>query len=132
MFKKYLTLILAVLIINIFLSSSAFAGTKEEKANKLAEKVKVNISKLGTGKDSRVEMKLKDGTKLKGYFNQINETSFVVVDEKTGASSEVPYSSAKQVKGKNLSTGAKIAIGIAIGAAIFLIVVFVLGPKFAQ
>ncbi len=95
MFKQYLTLILAVLVLNLSFSAAAFAGTKEEKVAKHADKVKTNITKFGTGKDARIEVKLRDNTKLKGYVSQINETGFVVVDDKTGSANEVPYSNAK-------------------------------------
>jgi sensor histidine kinase regulating citrate/malate metabolism len=114
MFKKYLTLILAVLVINLSFSATAFAGTTVEKIAKQSEKVKANIARLGTGKDARVEIKLRDNTKLKGYVSQINENNFVVVNDKTGNASEVPYANAKQVKGNNLSTGVKIAIGVVV------------------
>ncbi len=123
MFKKYLVLGLTVLVINLFLSPTVFAGTAGEKESKLAEKVKTNIAKLGTGKDAQVEIKLRDKTKLKGYISELKESSFVVVDAKTGNASEVPYSNAKQVKGNNLSTGVKIAIGIGIFLAVILILV---------
>lgn len=122
MFKKYLTLILTILVINLSLSASAFADTKEEKAAKFAEKVKTSVSRLGTGKDARVEVKLRDRTKLKGYISQINENSFVVVDDKTGNAAEIPYPNAKQVKGNNLSTGAKIAIGVGIAVVVLFII----------
>ena len=114
MFKKYLTLILTVLVINLSLSASAFAETKGEKEAKFAAKIKTNITKLGKGTDARIEVKLRDNTKLKGYVSQINENSFTVVDAKSGYASEVPYSQAKQVKGSNLATGYKIAIGVAV------------------
>ena len=123
MFKKYLVLGLTVLIINLSLSVSVFAETKVEKDAKFADKVKMNITKLGTGKDARVEVKLRDKTKLKGYISQINENGFVVVDEKTGAATEISYSNAKQVKGNNLSTGIKIAIGVGILLAVMFILV---------
>lgn len=124
MFKKYLTLILTVLVINLSLCNSVFAVTiNEEKAAKLAARVKASIAELGAGKDSTVEVKLRDKTKLKGYVGQINEDSFILVDAKTGASSEIPYSQAKQVKGNNLSSGVKIAIGI----GLVLVVVFLIG-----
>ena len=90
MFKKYLTLILTVFVVNLSLSASVFAETSKEA--KHAEKVKVNITKLGTGKDARVEVKLRDKTKLKGYVSEINENNFVVVEDKMGASNEVAYS----------------------------------------
>ena len=108
MFKKYLTFALTFLVLNLSLSSVAFAETKEEKAAKFTEKVKVNVTKLGIGPDARVEVKLKDGKKLKGYISQINDESFTVVEDKTGNITEVPYPNAKQVKGrsKDLSTNA--------------------------
>ena len=113
MLKQYLTVILAVLVINLSFGGRALAETpKETKAAKHAAKVKTNIAKLGTGKDAKIMVKLKDGTKLKGYVSQINETSFVVTNEVTGVETEVPYPNAKQVRGHNLSKGAKIVIGV--------------------
>lgn len=125
MFKKYLTLILTFLILNLSLSAVAFAETKAEKEAKFADKVKVNVTKLGTGTEAKIQVKLKDGTKLKGYVSQINENSFVVTDEKTGVATEIPYPNAKQVKGNNLSTGAKIAIGIAIGFGLAILLAYI-------
>jgi hypothetical protein len=66
MFKKYLTLILTILVINLSLSSVAFADTKIEKEAKFAQKVKSEITKLGTGTEAKIQVNLKDGTKLKG------------------------------------------------------------------
>ncbi|HXT62958.1 MAG TPA: hypothetical protein VN696_07980 [Pyrinomonadaceae bacterium] len=68
--------------------------------------------KLGTGTAARVEVKLRDKTKLRGYVEQVADDHFVVVDEKTGATTTVAYPQVKQVQGNNLSTGAKIAIGV--------------------
>lgn len=122
MLKKYLSLALLVLVINLAFGATAFANTKEDKDANFTEKVKTNITKLGTGKDARVEIKLRDKTKLKGYVSEINENDFVVVNDKTGAATVVPYSNAKQVKGNNLSTGVTIVIVIAIVLAIAAIV----------
>ncbi|MGI8468137.1 MAG: hypothetical protein ACR2N3_06770 [Pyrinomonadaceae bacterium] len=127
MLKKYLTLIIAILVINLSFGATAFAETKAEKTAKFAEKVKANIAKLGTGKDAKIAVKLKDGTKLKGYVSQINENSFVVVDEKTGSATEVPYPNAKQVKCNNLSNGAKVAIAVGILAAVILFTIYARG-----
>lgn len=126
MFKKYLTLFITIFVINLSLGASVFAKDSSDKEAEFAEKVKVNITKLGTGIDAKVKLKLKDGTKLKGYISQINADSFVVVNEKSGAISEVSYSSPKQVKGNNLSGGVALAIGIGLIAA-FVIIIFVAG-----
>ncbi|HRH44898.1 MAG TPA: hypothetical protein PKY82_24890 [Pyrinomonadaceae bacterium] len=125
MFKKYLSLFLTVLVINLSFSSVAFADTKIEKDAKFAQKVKTEITKLGTGTEAKIQVKLKDGTKLKGYISNIGEESFSVTDEKTGASTEVPYPNAKQVKGNNLSTGAKVAIVVGVIVALSFLIVAV-------
>lgn len=127
MFKKYLSLFLTVLVINLSFSSVAFADTKIEKDAKFAQKVKTEITKLGTGTEAKIQVKLKDGTKLKGYVSNIGEESFSVTDEKTGASTEVPYPNAKQIKGNNLNKGIKIAIGVGIAIAVIFVVGYALG-----
>jgi small nuclear ribonucleoprotein (snRNP)-like protein len=126
MFKKYLSSALIILLINLAFGTTAFAGTKADKEAKFAAKVKNELAKLGAGTDARVEVKLRDKTKLKGYISQINENSFVVVEDNTNTPTEVSYSQTKQVKGNNLSTGAKIAIGVGIGVAVVFVVLFLL------
>jgi hypothetical protein len=114
MFKKVLSLVLVGFLLNATGVRVAYAGSKEEKEARFAEKVKEGISKLGTGAGARIEVKLRDKTKLKGYVSEAGEDSFVIVDEKTGASATVTYAQVKQVKGNNLSKGAKIAIGVGV------------------
>jgi preprotein translocase subunit SecF len=114
MFKKVLSWVLIGFLLSVTGASSAYAGSKEEKEVRFAEKVKEGISKLGTGAEARIEVKLRDKTKLKGYVSEAGEDSFVIVDEKTGATSTVTYPQVKQVKGNNLSKGAKIAIGVGV------------------
>ena len=124
MFKKTLVLGLCVVFLNFFFTTSAFAGTKEEKDAKFAAKVKSNIQKLGQGKDARVQGKLKNGTKLKGYVSQVNDDGFLVMNDVTGSATEVLYSQTKQIKGNNLSNGVWIAIGVGILVAIVAFIYF--------
>ncbi len=123
MFKKYLTLALAILVVNLSLGVSVFADGKADKEARFAEKVKASVARLGTGENARVEVKLKDGAKLKGYVSEIGDTGFVVTNAETKTATPVSYSNAKQVKGNNLSEGVKIAIGIGLIAAFIAIVV---------
>jgi hypothetical protein len=111
MFKKILCVIVAGVLLSVAGVTPAYAGSKEDR---LAEKVKEGIGKLGTGPAARIEVKLLDKTKLKGYVSEAGEQSFVIVDEKTGATSTVPYSQVQQAKGNNLSKAAKIAIGVGV------------------
>lgn len=120
MSKKLLVLIIVGLVLNLsFLNSTALASSKEEK---LTAKVKSGINKLGIGKDSKVSVKLKDSTKIKGYISEISEDGFTVVDEKTSLEETISFPSVKQVKGNNLSKGAKIAIGIGIAIAVIILI----------
>lgn len=122
MLQKTLSMLLAILLINLVVMPSVFANdTKTEKEAKFAEKVKTEIAKLGVGTDSKVQVKLKDGTKLKGYISEINDEGFILTDA-NGKSTPVPYSKAKQVKGNNLNKG----IIIAIGFAAFIVILFVI------
>jgi hypothetical protein len=68
---------------------------------------------LGTGKRARVEIKLKDNTKLKGYIGAIAEEQFTVVDPKGGTVMPVPYNQVQQIKNTNRS--GVYALGFAAG-----------------
>jgi hypothetical protein len=83
-----------------------------------AEKVKTAIAKLGTGFAARVDLRLKDKTKHKGYVREATEEYFVVVDDDTGAPTQVAYSQVKQIKGKNKLNWDKIIAGVFVGALI--------------
>ena len=113
MFKKLMTIALAILLVQVTCASTAvMASTRAEKDAQLADKIKTGIAKLGTGRQALVKVKLRDGTKLAGYISEANENSFVIVDAKTGISTTVGYPSVTQVKGNNLSSGVWLAIGI--------------------
>ena len=126
MFKNFLSVVLVGLLINIANISSARAASSDDKQARFVAQVKESIAKLGTGVDARVEVKLRDNTKLKGYVFEPAEDSFIIVNAKTDMPVTVAYSQVRQVKGHNLSTGAKtaIGIGIAVGVLAVLLLVF--------
>ena len=124
--KKLLTMIVAGLVLSAVSVRPVWASSNVEKEVRFAGKVKTGIEKIGSGRDTRIEVKLRDKTRLKGYVSEIGETEFVVTDAKTGASNKVAYANVAQVKGNNLSTGAKIAIGIGIGVGLTILVVLLI------
>jgi hypothetical protein len=128
MSKKLLAVAIAALVLNLVCVSSASAKPSADKDAQFAAKVKAGVLKLGTGPAARVEIKLRDGTKLKGYVTEALDDRFVVVDGRTGASRDVPYPQVKQAKGNNLSTGVTIAIVV----GIILVVGTILGIAFAR
>lgn len=129
MFRKLVTLVLVATVMNLAGVRLAYAESKEEKQARFAEKIKANVLKLGTGESTRVKVKLRDQAKLEGFISDAGADTFTVTDRKTGATTTVAYLQVKSVQGNNLSTGAKIAIGVGIAATIiFIILWFTTGP----
>ena len=121
MFKNLITLVLVGLLFSTTAVNFAYADTKSDKEARFAEKVKKGIAQIGTGESARIEVKLRDNTKVKGYIKEAGETSFTVVNPATNVETIVTYPNTKQVRGNNLSTGAKVAIGLAILAGVLAI-----------
>jgi len=123
MSKRIVALVLVWVLFNLAGVIVAHADSKEEKQALFAEKVKASVLKLGTGETAQVKVQLRDKTKLEGYISAADEDGFTVTNSKTGVATSVVYPQVKSVKGNNLSTGAKIAIGIGI-AAVILVLIF--------
>ncbi|MGH9949703.1 MAG: hypothetical protein ACRD6X_21250 [Pyrinomonadaceae bacterium] len=122
MLMRVLWFTLSLLFLNLAITPSILASGNSEKEAKFAEKVKLNIRKLGTGKDTNVKLKLRDGTKIKGYVTEVSDEEFVVVESNTGQTVTVSYTSVKQVRGNNLSTGVTILIGIGVLILVIILV----------
>lgn len=114
MIIKVGTSFLALIILSLGLGLPIMASVPDAKTDRHAENVRVKLARLGTGKEARVEIKLRDKTKLKGYIQQLGPETFTVIDDRNGVQTEVAYGNAKQVRGNNLSTGAKVAIAVGI------------------
>jgi preprotein translocase subunit SecF len=122
MLKKICSAILAALLLQAA-AAPAFANANPKKEAERAEKVQAQLSKLGTGRDALVRVELRDKTKLEGYVSEAGADTFTVTDAK-GNATAVPYHQVKKAQGNNLSTGAKIAIGASVAAAVVLIVLY--------
>ena len=121
MLKRFLTYALIAIFIHVTSARPLLAHSLVKKETPSVEKIKKSIDKLGVGEKARTTVKLKDGRKFKGYIYQTNENDFVLV-EKSGQKITIAYADVAGVKGKNLSTGTKIAIGVGIGAATTIII----------
>jgi len=121
MIRRLISLVVSNALVLFLCAGTSTANSREEKEAKLAADVKSKIIKLGTGSAARIEVKLRDKTKIKGYVQEIAEDHFVVVDSRTGAVTTVAYSQVRQIKGNNFSTGAKIAITLVIIGVLFAI-----------
>lgn len=129
--KKYLSIALSVLMLHAFSFAPLASETPRDKAKKamLASEVKAGVAQLGTGTSARVRVVLYDKTRYHGYITEIAEDHFVVADAKTGATAPIAYPEVKGIKGNNLSTGAKIGIGVAIVAAVGIIAAIIMSKN---
>lgn len=116
MIKKCLSFALVCLLLLSAGSSFVSAQTKTDDSASIVAKVKADVAKRGTGEDKRLEVKMLDGTKRKGYVSQAGEDSFTLVDSKTKQAVPIAYGDVAAVKNR-ASKGDKIALGIIGGAA---------------
>jgi hypothetical protein len=121
MLKRTFALLLVTLLsVGTFGLRAAHAQTAVDAS----EQARASVARAGVGRKARVEVKLRDNTKLKGYVSDAGADSFTVTDARTGAARAVSYSDVAQVKrqGGGLSTSTKALIwgGVAVGAAITL------------
>ncbi len=66
--------------------------------NSEAEKARAKVEKMGVGQNARVEVRLRDNTRLKGYISHAGEDSFTVMDSKMGTAQTLAYTDVAQVK----------------------------------
>jgi sRNA-binding regulator protein Hfq len=123
MLKKFLsaTMLVAMLLFtNLQLINGQTSGGNNAAT---VEKIKANVTKRGKGEKARVNVKMLNGTKLKGFISQAGDDSFTVTDSKTKQTNTLAYSDVAQVKGSGLSTGTKILVGVGVAITAVVLVV---------
>ncbi len=82
------------------------------------EKVRAKVQILSASKDSQVEVKFRDKTKVKGYIVSVEPVSFTLKDSKDGKSQSISYSEVDSVaKASGISTKTWLIVaGVAAGA----------------
>jgi hypothetical protein len=98
------------------------AGAQSQEATRSAEKARATVQKLGVDAQRRVEVKLNDGTKLKGSISAAGDDTFTLTDAKTGAPRAVAYVDVAGVKksGGGLSVRTWVIIGAAVATAVIV------------
>jgi hypothetical protein len=121
MLKKYVSLVLVLLLTNVFLVVPAQARTRTVKQEQTVEEIKIKVAKLGVGAKARATVRMKDGTKIKGYITEARDNNFVMRDRKTNEPHVINYADvAKVEKNSGHSTARNLALGIGIGAGAVL------------
>jgi small nuclear ribonucleoprotein (snRNP)-like protein len=82
-------------------------------------KAKTEVVDRLNKKETRVKVKLRNGSEVKGRITQTGENSFTLTDEKTGSHSDIVYADVLNVEGRGMSKKKKTFIAIGVGAAVF-------------
>jgi hypothetical protein len=122
MVRKMVTVLLLVLLAQLCSICPSIAAGKTRNDLNGPEKIKAQIVKIGTGDQARVDVKLKDGTKVRGNVERIDADGFVLKNFIEGSSTSITFASVKKVeenRKSGRSLGKAVAIGAGIGAGIF-------------
>ena len=121
MLRRIPSIMLAVVVMCTALGFHV-VGVRAAGDAQTVEQVRAQVAQIGVGEKARVEIKLRDNTKLKGYVSTAGADSFTVTEAKTGAQKTVAYADVAQVK-KPAGGLSPLAWGIIGGAAVAAIVV---------
>ena len=123
MLKTHVSLFVAVVLLFSAVPQSAVARQSGSQAPTV-EAVKSKIARMGLGAKAKATIRLKNGTKVKGYVAQAGDDDFVMRDRKTDAPTTILYTDVLKVEdNKGHSTARNIAIGVAVGVGAVLAII---------
>ena len=116
MIKKLLGVALSV-----FIAAASFGlpATAMAQSSAGIEKIRADVQVLSASKDSQVEVKFRDKTKVKGYIVSVEPVSFTIKDPKDGSLQPINYSEVDSVSKASNGISTKtwlIVAGVAAGA----------------
>jgi len=121
--KTHLAIALSLIITAL---SFGLPVTATAQSTTEIDKIRAKVQTLSTSKDSQVEVKFRDRTKLKGYIDSVEPVSFTLRDAKTGTSQSIAYSEVDSISkaGSGISTKTWLILGgVAAGAVTTWLVV---------
>jgi len=111
--KKHLTIALLVI-----LTAASWLPVMAQSTAEI-QKIRAKVQTLATSKDSQVQVKFRDKTKLKGYIESVDPVSFFLRDSKNGTTQSIAYSEVESVSKASDGVSTKtwlILGGVAAGA----------------
>jgi sRNA-binding regulator protein Hfq len=114
--KRTLTTLCLALAIVVSLFEPA---ARAQSTLNVETKTKTEVVDRLNKKETRVKVRLRNGSELKGRITQSGDNSFTLTDEKTGDKSDIAYADVIRVEGRGMSKKKKMFIAIGAGAAVF-------------
>lgn len=115
--RKHIAVALSVVITAL---SLALPTPVSAQSDVETEKVRAKVQILSASRDSQVEVKFRDKTKVKGYITAVEPVSFTLKDGKSGTSQSIAYSEVASVSKASGGVSTKtwlILGGVAAGVA---------------
>jgi hypothetical protein len=123
--KRCVAVILICVLFSLtMLPEEAYSESQTEI--ELGQKVRRAVLELGIGPRATIRVTLRDKTKLSGSISVAGLDTFTIIDSKSRAAVPIAYTEVSTVNARNLSTGAKIAIGVAVGVGAFFLIAYAL------
>ncbi|CAN5249451.1 MAG: hypothetical protein ACR2GW_00065 [Pyrinomonadaceae bacterium] len=127
MHRKFVTLILIVLLAQVNSAMTSTANGQAAQEAPAVEEAKSKIARAGLGEKARVTVKLKDGTKIKGYVSQARDEEFIVRDRKTNEPTIIHYRDVAKIENnRGHSTAKAVTIGVVAGVGSVIAVLAIL------
>jgi hypothetical protein len=125
--------IIAVLIAMLLSCSWGAVFAKEPKSRQkevlTVDEVKAKLSRIGLGDEARLTVRLKNGSKVKGYITIVGQNEFVVYSTKDAIPVRIAFSDVEKIEdnrpGFAKSLARSVAIGAGVGAGIIAVLVLV-------
>ena len=109
-----------ILFVALAIVLSTFGPVARAQSGLNAEsKAKAEVVNRLNKKETRVKVKLRNGSEMKGRITQSGENSFTLSNEKTGSPTDIAYADVLNVEGRGMSKKKKMFIAIGAGAAVF-------------
>ena len=121
MIKKHLAIALSAILTAISFGLPANAQSTTD-----TDKIRAKVQTLATSKDSQVQVKFRDKTKLKGYIDSVDPVSFTLRESKNGTTQSIAYSEVESVSKASDGVSTKtwlILGGVAAGAVTTFLIV---------
>jgi hypothetical protein len=121
MLRKFLAFALCILLVHTCavtpLNARAQTGTKTSHIEDIRSKVAV----AGVSSEKLVDVKLKDGTKLKGHITGIQEGSFDLALTPNGEKKSILYSDVSKLGTSWSTKKAVLVLGVVVGTIVAII-----------
>ncbi len=118
MLRKFLALTLSVILVHTYAVAPLQANTQTASKPSHVEEVRSKVAVAGVSSEKVVEVRLKDGTRLKGHITSIQEDSFDLSLVPNGEKKSVLYTDVSKFGSSWSANKAVLVLGIVVGTIV--------------